>query len=111
MGRNCTTQVMELIRCFMDEVKWREAEYTPSYEEYMARGRITGLAPIMLISSLMGMDEISSIMPYQLIRQAPKSIRGCELICRLVDDIQTHEVWWTVLQLMDSLMVHIHILD
>ncbi|KAJ8421836.1 hypothetical protein Cgig2_004339 [Carnegiea gigantea] len=57
----------------------------------MIEGRIIGNSPILLISSLMGMDEIASVMPYQLIRQAPKSIRGCELICRLINDIQTHE--------------------
>ncbi|KAJ8420327.1 hypothetical protein Cgig2_006672 [Carnegiea gigantea] len=95
--------VMDSIRYYMEEVKRREVEYTPTYEEYMVEGRLTGNGPILLISSLMGMDEIASIMPFQRIRQAPKSIRGCELICRLVDDIQTHEIWWTILQLMDSL--------
>ena len=102
---------MDSIRYYMEEVKRRVVEYTPTYKEYMTEGRLTGNGPILLISSLMGMDEIASVMPYQLIRQAPKSIRGCELICRLVNDIQTHEVWWTILQLMNSLIVHVRILD
>ena len=94
--RYCSTQVMDLIRCLMDEVKWREAEYTPSYEEYMAGGRITGLAPIMLISSLMGMHEIVDEKPFQVIKQSPKAIRACELFCRLTNDIYSHEVWCIV---------------
>ena len=94
----------------MEEVRRHAIEYTLTYEEYMIEGRLIGNGPILLISSFMGMDEIASVMPYRLIRKAAKSIRGCELICRLVDDIQTHEVWWTILQLMSSLIVHIHIL-
>ncbi|KAJ8423702.1 hypothetical protein Cgig2_017695 [Carnegiea gigantea] len=79
-------QMIDSIGYYMEEVK-SEVEYMSTYEEYTVEGRLIGNKPILLISSLMGMDEIAHIKPSQLIRQAPKSIRACELICRLVNDL------------------------
>ncbi|KAJ8423703.1 hypothetical protein Cgig2_017696 [Carnegiea gigantea] len=62
--------VMDSIQHYMEEVKRCEVEYTLTYEEYMVEGRLIGNGPILLISSLMGVDEIFSIMPYQLEEQA-----------------------------------------
>ncbi|XP_074281379.1 valerianol synthase TPS8-like [Silene latifolia] len=84
-------RVMDLIRSYYLEAKWFNAKYVPTFEEYMMNARITGVAQILGTSSIMGMDEIVDEKPFRLIAEAPKAIRACEVIGRLMDDIVSHQ--------------------
>ncbi|KAH9602228.1 hypothetical protein KSS87_000068 [Heliosperma pusillum] len=84
-------RVMDLIRSYHTEAKWLKAKYVPTFEEYMVNARITGVAQILSTSSIMGMDEIVEEKPFQIIPRAPKAIKACEVIGRLMDDIVSHE--------------------
>ncbi|KNA11925.1 hypothetical protein SOVF_130630 [Spinacia oleracea] len=84
-------RVMDLIRSYYTEAKWYKAKYVPTFEEYMVNARITGVAQIISTSSLMGMEEIIQVKPFKRIIQAPKAIRACEIIGRIMDDIVSHE--------------------
>ncbi|KAL2924930.1 (-)-germacrene D synthase [Bienertia sinuspersici] len=84
-------RVMDLIRSYYTEAKWYKAKYVPTFDEYMVNARITGVAQIITTSSLMGMEEIAEVKPFEQIIQAPKAIRACEVIGRIMDDIVSHE--------------------
>ena len=91
------TQVIGLIRAYYQEAKWLRAQYILTFEEYIAKARITGVTQILATSSTMWMKEIMQVKPFEQIIQASKAIRACQvigrLIYRVIQDIVNYEVF------------------
>lgn len=82
------------MRAYLLEVKWLNEGYFPTIEEYMENENVTSCYPIMASLVILGMGKIASkeVMQWSSsINNYPLIIDASAIICRLMDDIVTHE--------------------
>ncbi|KAK9677302.1 hypothetical protein RND81_11G134800 [Saponaria officinalis] len=84
-------RIIDLVRSYYNETKWKKTRYMPTFEEYLVNAGITSAVQLIITSSMMGMDEITDENQYQLMIQPSKAITACELLGRFADDIAGHE--------------------
>ncbi|GAB4839276.1 hypothetical protein Ancab_028803 [Ancistrocladus abbreviatus] len=84
-------QLKVLCRTYLQEAKWREEKYIPTYDEYMANA-IPSIAYILAtVSSYLGMGEIATEESFKWICQLPKILKASCIIARLQDDVGGHK--------------------
>lgn len=76
----------------MEEAKWFHENYIPTIEEYMPLQLETTGYGLLSVASFMGMGDDASEDAFEWLLGGPKIIRGSKYVCRLVDDIVSHEV-------------------
>ncbi|EEF39510.1 alpha-copaene synthase [Ricinus communis] len=80
-----------VVRAYLAEVRWRDNCYTPTMEEYMQSALLTTCSPMLAIASFLGLKEIATKEAYEWASEDPKIIRASSIVCRLMDDIVSHE--------------------
>uniref|UniRef100_A0A5B7AAS5 Uncharacterized protein n=1 Tax=Davidia involucrata TaxID=16924 RepID=A0A5B7AAS5_DAVIN len=95
-GRSCSIlcskdAFKEIVRSYYIEAKWFNEQYVPSFDEYMRNALITSTCSMFATSSFMGMGEIATIEAFDWLQTKPKVLVASCTICRLIDDIMTHE--------------------
>lgn len=85
-------RVKDLIGSYYLEAKWLNAGCVPTFEEYMRKARIIGVAQIITTSLFMGMKDIADEETFQWLNSYPKIISRTEVFGRLMNNIVIHEV-------------------
>ncbi|GLT69693.1 hypothetical protein SLA2020_418240 [Shorea laevis] len=80
-----------VMKAYFDEAKWRQEGFIPPLEEYMKTALITCAYPMLITNSFVGMGEVASKEAFDWISNDPKMVKACAIICRLMDDIVSHE--------------------
>ncbi|EEF48772.1 Casbene synthase, chloroplast precursor, putative [Ricinus communis] len=95
-GRSYSTSVAkeafkELVRSYYVEAQWFSDGYVPSFDEYMRNGLITSTYTVLPAASFIGMENTVGEKEYKWVQSNPKIVKAAKIICRLMDDITTHE--------------------
>ncbi|XP_077213725.1 beta-cubebene synthase-like isoform X2 [Tasmannia lanceolata] len=80
-----------LNRAYFNEAKWFHSGNHPTFEEYINTALISTAYPLLIIVSCIGMDEIVKKEAFDWINSNPNLVRSASIVCRLVDDIQSHK--------------------
>ncbi|GKV35343.1 hypothetical protein SLEP1_g43624 [Rubroshorea leprosula] len=79
------------MKAYLDEAKWCQEDYVPTIEEYMQVALVSSGYPMLITNSYVGMGEIATKEAFDWISNDPKILKACATICRLMDDIVSHE--------------------
>nr|UJH94381.1 multiple sesquiterpene synthase [Zanthoxylum ailanthoides] len=95
-GRSyCMSYVIEefkkLIQGYFEEAKWCNESYVPKFEEYMQLSLLSSGYHMLATASFLGMGEIANKQAFDWISNHPKIVECSELICRLMNDVVSHE--------------------
>ncbi|GLU23522.1 hypothetical protein SLE2022_395200 [Rubroshorea leprosula] len=78
-------------KAYLVESKWREEGYIAPLEEYMKNGHFSSTYPMLITNSYVGMGNVASKEAFDWISNDPKMLVACTTICRVMDDIVTHQ--------------------
>ncbi|GLT97891.1 hypothetical protein SLE2022_154340 [Rubroshorea leprosula] len=79
------------MKAYLDEAKWRQEDYVPTIEEYMQVALISSAYPMLITNSYVAMGEVATKEAFHWISNDPKILKASTTICRLMDDIVSHE--------------------
>ena len=77
----------------MEEARWLNKKYIPTTEEYTNISTLSTCYATLIIISFVGMGDIASEDVFKWAQTHPKIIKASALICRLMDDISSSEVF------------------
>ncbi|KAK9735287.1 hypothetical protein RND81_04G196400 [Saponaria officinalis] len=80
------------IRAFLEESKWLVEKKIPSVEEYLRVACVSTCYPMLCVASLVGMGELATKDAFDWFVNGPPIINSSALICRLMDDIVSHQL-------------------
>ena len=86
------TQLKGQVQAYLLEAKWLKQEYIPTMEEYMSNALVSSACSMLTTTSFVGMGDIVSKEAFDWVFSDTKMIRASNVICRLMDDIVSHEV-------------------
>ncbi|XP_050230736.1 probable terpene synthase 6 [Mercurialis annua] len=81
----------ELARVYLREAQWFYGGDVPTLNEYVRNGIISSAYNPITAASLLGMGNEVGIKESEWLQKQPKILEAAMLICRLMDDIQSHE--------------------
>ncbi|KAL5737834.1 hypothetical protein ACOSP7_030595 [Xanthoceras sorbifolium] len=86
-------EMKKLVKAYCVEAKWCNESYVPTMEEYMDISLVTTCYPMLAITSFLGMGKIANrdVLEWSSNDNYPKIIKASTIICRLMDDIVSHE--------------------
>nr|K4LMW2.1 RecName: Full=Sesquiterpene synthase 2; AltName: Full=Kunzeaol synthase STS2 [Thapsia garganica]AFV09099.1 sesquiterpene synthase 2 [Thapsia garganica] len=76
---------------YLHEAKWLQAQYFPTFEEYMSVALVSGAVKMLSVSSFVRMGNIATREAFEWLSKDPLIVNGLSVICRLSDDIVGHE--------------------
>lgn len=80
-------------KAFLLEAKWLNEKYVPKYEEYLETALVSSAYAMLIVTSFLGMGKIANKEGFEWsCNPRPKIIRASTIICRLMDDLVSHEV-------------------
>ncbi|KAJ7981646.1 (-)-germacrene D synthase [Quillaja saponaria] len=79
------------IRAYFHEAKWCHEQYIPTMEEYMSIALVSSAFPILVLTSLVGMDDIVTKETFEWLFRDPKMVKVSAVIGRLMNDIVSHK--------------------
>ncbi|KAL2943961.1 putative sesquiterpene synthase [Bienertia sinuspersici] len=86
-------QVKVLCQAYIQEAKWCNQKYVPTYDEYMKIALVTSPYPHATVACFLGMGEIASKEAFEWASQnpMPNIIKAASTIIRLMNDMGGHE--------------------
>ncbi|KAF7851626.1 hypothetical protein BT93_L3451 [Corymbia citriodora subsp. variegata] len=78
-------------RGYFHEAKWFHTGYTPTLEEYMPLALLTTGYEEIAVTSLVGMGDVVTRDAFEWLLGDCKILRASKIICRLMDDISSHQ--------------------
>uniref|UniRef100_A0A804JX74 Uncharacterized protein n=1 Tax=Musa acuminata subsp. malaccensis TaxID=214687 RepID=A0A804JX74_MUSAM len=82
----------DLSEAYFEESKWRDQHYIPTLEEHLHVSLISSGYPMLECASFIGMREIATKEAFQWITSFPKIVQASAIICRIMNDITSHEL-------------------
>ncbi|KAG8635719.1 hypothetical protein MANES_16G056350v8 [Manihot esculenta] len=82
-----------LVQAYLVEAKWFNKNYTPTVDEYMSIALLSCGYPLLTITAFVGVGDIATTEAFDWASKDPKILRAASMICRLMDDIVSHEVY------------------
>ncbi|KAL6311112.1 hypothetical protein AAG906_025864 [Vitis piasezkii] len=79
------------IQSYFVEAKWSNQGYIPTFDEYMSNGVVSGCCSLLSATSFVGMGDIVTKESFQWVLSRPTMIGASQIICRLMDDMASHE--------------------
>ncbi|NP_001268015.1 (-)-germacrene D synthase-like [Vitis vinifera] len=79
------------IQSYFVEAKWSNQGYIPTFDEYMSNGVVSGCCSLLIATSFVGMGDIVTKESFQWVLSRPTMIGASQIICRLMDDMASHE--------------------
>ncbi|GLT55751.1 hypothetical protein SLA2020_288440 [Shorea laevis] len=79
------------VKAYFNEAKWRQESYVPLMDEYMQVALISSACPMVITNSFVGRGEDATKEVFDWISNNPKMLKASTIICRLTDDIVSHE--------------------
>ncbi|KAK9212488.1 hypothetical protein WN943_001870 [Citrus x changshan-huyou] len=83
--------VKKVVQAYFEEAKWCNEGYFPKVEEYMQVSLVTTCYHMLATASFLGMGKIADKLAFERISNYPEIVKASEVICRLMDDIVSHE--------------------
>ncbi|KAJ4833932.1 Trehalose-6-P synthase/phosphatase complex synthase subunit [Turnera subulata] len=80
-----------LVRYYLAEARWRTRGYVPTMEEYMEISIVSTCYPMLTVTSFLGMGPLATEKAFEWASNDPKIVKASAIICRLMDDIVTHQ--------------------
>jgi hypothetical protein len=80
------------IRAYFHEAKWFHKNHIPTMDEYMHIALVSSAYPMLATTSLVGMGDVVTKDAFEWLFSDPKLVRASAVVCRLQDDIVSHEV-------------------
>ncbi|XP_017239117.2 sesquiterpene synthase 2-like [Daucus carota subsp. sativus] len=77
---------------YNDEAKWLQAQYIPTFEEYMSVAIFSGGTQMLIVSSFLLMGDVATREVFEWHSKDPLIIMASAAIGRLMNDIVGHEV-------------------
>ncbi|KAJ1441933.1 Terpenoid cyclases/protein prenyltransferase alpha-alpha toroid [Sesbania bispinosa] len=84
-------EMIRLVQSYFAEAKWFNRNYIPTVEEYMGVALVTSAYHMLAVTSFIGMGSIATEKAFQWLTNNPKIVNASTIICRLMDDIVSHE--------------------
>ncbi|PKA54864.1 Alpha-humulene synthase [Apostasia shenzhenica] len=89
---NYIKEMLKVIsRAWLQETKWRDEEYIPPLKEHLEVSGVTTCYNIVSCASYLGMDDVATKEVFDWMLTFPKYVHHACMICRIVDDIRSHE--------------------
>ncbi|XP_074318954.1 (-)-drimenol synthase-like [Silene latifolia] len=80
-------------RAYLQEAKWCNQKYVPSYDEYLESAAITTSGyTLFSAATYLGMGELASEEAFEWVSQTPKPVKVSCIIGRLIGDIASHKL-------------------
>lgn len=79
-------------RSYYLEAKWFHQKYIPTMDEYIALSSLTSGYPLLITTTFVTMEEITTRDPFDWLATYPKSVKGSAVVARLTDDLVSHKV-------------------
>ncbi|KAE8125665.1 hypothetical protein FH972_020444 [Carpinus fangiana] len=79
------------VRAYFHEAKWFHKKHIPTMEEYMPIALVSCGYSALATTSFIGMGDIVTEDAFEWLLNYPNIVRASEVICRLMDDIVSHE--------------------
>ncbi|KAK3427102.1 hypothetical protein EUGRSUZ_F03413 [Eucalyptus grandis] len=73
------------------EAKWFHQGHVPTMEEYMAVALVTSAYEMLATTSFVGMGDLATQDAFDWLLSGPKMVKASTTICRLMDDIVSHQ--------------------
>ncbi|KAJ9560819.1 hypothetical protein OSB04_005979 [Centaurea solstitialis] len=83
--------MIEFMRSYMTEAKWRNEGYVPTIEEHMSVAFISSGYKFLLTTSLVGMDDGITNDTFKWVSTNPPLVIASCAVCRFMDDIVSHK--------------------
>ncbi|KAJ7948512.1 Sesquiterpene synthase [Quillaja saponaria] len=80
-----------LVRGYLQEAEWFNANYIPTMEEHTKVSLVTCTYPMLVADSFVGLDDIITRDTFEWLLSDPKILRASSVITRLMDDIVGHQ--------------------
>ncbi|EEF38721.1 (+)-delta-cadinene synthase isozyme A, putative [Ricinus communis] len=81
----------KLVQAYLVEANWMNKNYVPTMDEYMSIALVSCAYPLLTVTSFVGMGDIATKEVFDWASNDPKIVRVASIICRLMDDIVSHE--------------------
>ncbi|KAK8977895.1 hypothetical protein V6N11_000222 [Hibiscus sabdariffa] len=78
-------------QAYYAEFKWLHDDYIPTLEEYMSVALVTSTYHLLTVVSFVGMEDDITKETFVWAFTDPKILRASTIICRLMDDVVTHQ--------------------
>jgi hypothetical protein len=86
-------QIIDLVRAYNKEVKWREEGYVPAtVEEHLQVSSRSSACHLLSCASFVGMTDIATKEAFDWVSNVPKLVKMLCIILRLSDDLKSYEV-------------------
>ena len=82
----------KLVGAYYAEAKWFKEKCTPSVDEYMKVALVSCGYPMLTTTCYVVMEDVVAEETLQWLSNDPDFLTSLNVICRLMDDIVTHEV-------------------
>ncbi|RLN16350.1 (S)-beta-macrocarpene synthase-like [Panicum miliaceum] len=80
--------LMEVVRAYITEVKWRDARYVPAtVDEHLHVSARTGAGQLLSCASFVGMGEIATMQSFDWVSNMPKMVHALCVLLRLSNDL------------------------
>ncbi|XP_042399428.1 alpha-humulene synthase-like isoform X1 [Zingiber officinale] len=84
-------EIKDLSRSYFQEAKWCAEGYVPTLEEHLRVSLKSTGYPAITCVSFVGLGEDATKEAFEWVTSFPKILKSCTIICRLMDDIASHE--------------------
>ncbi|KAL9444332.1 hypothetical protein AB3S75_017506 [Citrus x aurantiifolia] len=84
-------KLQELVEMYFVQAKWFSEGYVPTWEEYYPVGLVTGGYFTLATNSFLGMCDVANKEAFEWISKKPKISTASSVICRLRNDIVSHQ--------------------
>jgi hypothetical protein len=74
------------------EAQWADEGLVPPFDEYVRNGLATSAYGVIVAASFVEMDEVAGQEAYKWLKGNPNIMKAGKMICRLMNDIVSHEV-------------------
>jgi hypothetical protein len=86
-------QIVDLVRAYNKEVKWREQGHVPAtVEEHLQVSARSGACHLLSCTSFVGMGDVAAQEAFEWVCSVPKIVQALCIILRLSDDLKSYEV-------------------
>jgi (-)-germacrene D synthase len=86
-------QIIDLVRAYNKEVRWREQGYVPAtVEEHLQVSARSGACHLLSCASFVGMGDVAGEEAFEWVCSVPKLVQALCIILRLSDDLKSYEV-------------------
>jgi (-)-germacrene D synthase len=86
-------QFIKYVQAYMTEARWLNKKYKPTLEEYIRVSTESSGYALAITNCYIGMGDLVTEDIFKWVSSEPKMINAAIVLCRLMDDIVSNEVY------------------